>query len=580
MKKADSKWGKLLYIFKASLESGSELADVCSVKRDVKMMVRILALVLCMGILAMAGEIPVFTDVTNQAGFNYEHGYIGGPSDEPRAVTGGVAAGDYDGDGHVDLYVVRGNIGPNLLFRNKGDGSFQEVSAAAGVALDGEMLSGPIFFDYNGDGHLDLLTGGLEGTKPHLLRNRGDGTFQDVTTASGITAGGDTFSVTAGDYDRDGDLDLFLGHWGTGIPRDSIHIWRNNGDGTFTGQEDAEIGITGFEVFDYSLGPNFADINNDGWPDLVISCDFGTSKIFINQGNGTFLNTTTTVISDENGMGSTVADYDHDGDLDWFVSSIWDPDGIPQGHWGVTGNRLYRNRGDGNFDDVTEQAGVRIGWWGWGSSFADFNNDGHLDLVNVNGFVGPTASEFWEDPTRLFMANGDGTFSERSQEAGIVDRAQGRGVVSFDFDGDGDLDLFIANNSGPPKLLRNDSKTSGGFLRVRLDAARLNALGTRIYAETNGVTQMQVISAGNNYVSQQPHEVHFGFGQSTVVDQLRIVWPDGQEQTLVNIPVNQSLVIGAPTQPIPTLGLWARTILILVLAAFGVRFLVRRQAVL
>ncbi len=534
--------------------------------------------VLSVSTFSIAAQTPIFTDITTQAGFNYEHGFVGGLSNEPRMVSGGVAAGDYDGDGWIDLYAVRGDIGPNLLFRNLGNGAFMEVGAIAGLALEGERLSGPLFFDYNNDGRLDLFTGGLAGSKPHLFRNLGDGSFQDVTAQSGITAEGDTFSAVAGDYDKDGDLDLFLSHWGTPNPQNAKHIWRNNGNGTFTGMSDEDMGLTGFEFFDFSFGPNFADLNNDGWLDLLVSCDFGTSKIYINQQDGTFLNTTTHVISDENGMGSTVADYDRDGDLDWFVSSIWDPDGVPQGHWGVTGNRLYRNNGEGVFEDATDEAGVRIGWWGWGASFADFNNDGWLDLAHVNGFNAAPAVEFLDDPSRLFLANGDGTFVERSQEAGFIDTAQGRGLVSFDFDRDGDLDIFIANNSGPPKFLRNDTPNSGAYLSVKLDNARLNQLGTRVYAKANGATQLQVISAGNNYVSQQPHEVHFGLADVAGVEELRIVWTSGQEQIFSNVPVNRLMVIGGASSPIPTVSLWGQAILILALISFGLKYLKRRLA--
>src|SRR5262245_5639049 len=158
-----------------------------------------------------------FTEVTAEAGLSYQHGYTTtGPGfREPSENAGGVAAGDYDGDGWVDLYVVRGDIGPNLLFRNRGDGTFAEVGAAAGLALTGVRSAGPLFADLDGDGRLDLVVGGVEGTAVSVFHNAGDGTFADVTAASGLAlpAGLDTYSISAGDYDRDGDLDLFLGHW-------------------------------------------------------------------------------------------------------------------------------------------------------------------------------------------------------------------------------------------------------------------------------------------------------------------------------------------------------------------------------
>ncbi|MEM6795788.1 MAG: VCBS repeat-containing protein, partial [Acidobacteriota bacterium] len=336
-----------------------------------------------------------FTDVTAQAGLDYEHGYAAGPNTEARRATGGVAVGDYDRDGWLDLYAVRGDLGPNMLLRNRGDGTFSDVAAAAGVALGGAPSSGPGFFDYDGDGWLDLLVGGIEGAKPRLFRNRGDGTFEERTPWSNLRVEGDTFSTAFGDYDVDGDLDIVMSHWNIMNSTDDGHIWRNDGADGFTEMKDADIGITGYEVFDYSLAPSFVDYDEDGWPDLLISSDFGTSKIYRNRGDGTFDNLTTDVISDENGMGSAFGDYDGDGDLDWFVSSIWDPDGIPAGRWGVTGNRLYRNLGNGAFEDATEESGVREGYWGWAACFVDFDHDLDLDLFHVNGFNAFLADEFF-----------------------------------------------------------------------------------------------------------------------------------------------------------------------------------------
>ena len=227
---------------------------------------------------------------------------------------------------------------------------------------------------------------------------------RDVTAFSGLVSNADTWSTAAADYDKDGDVDLFLTHWTqSGGPN---HLWQNNGDGSFS-PVDVTAGITGITDtgYDLSFTPNFADLNNDGWPDIVLASDFGTSQVFHNNGNGTFTNTTQAVINDENGMGAALGDYDNDGDLDWFVSSIYEADGVPDGGWRTSGNRLYRNRGDGTFDDATDQAGVRPGHWGWGSVFADLNNDGHEDIFHVNGWEHPL---FENDPSLLYMncANG------------------------------------------------------------------------------------------------------------------------------------------------------------------------------
>lgn len=494
-----------------------------------------------------------FSDQTAQAGFTLSHGYqLPLPlnlSGERQVIAGGVAAGDYDRDGWVDLYLVRGDIGPNLLYRNKGDGTFEEVGATAGVALNGARSSGPIFADFTGDGWLDLFIGGVNGTGPTVFRNRGDGTFENITVSSGLAALTNSFGAAFGDIDLDGDLDLYVSHWQP--DQSGGYLFRNNGEGTFS-DISAAAGVLTPGINDFT--PNFADINNDGWPDLLVAADFGTSQVFMNNRDGTFTNVTDrNVITDENGMGAAIADYDHDGDLDWFVSSIKDPDGFPEGTWGVTGNRLYRNRGDGTFEDATDAAGVRDGSWGWGSCFGDFNNDGHPDLYHVNGFKLPNpgdnrAAEFHNDPARFFVSNQNGTFTEQAAPLGVADTGQGRGLVCFDYDRDGDLDLFIANNQQPPRLYRNDGESRLHYLNFMLKghAPNTEAIGARIYVSTGTTTQMQELRAGSNYVSQDPLEPHFGLGNALTVDTLRVVWPDGTTVVSQNLAADRTIPLQNP----------------------------------
>ena len=333
---------------------------------------------------------------------------------------------------------------------------------------------------------------GFDGMQPVLFRNQGDGTFEDVTASAGsLCPGLHSFSASFGDYDRDGDLDLFVSRWSSSSTATARAA--SSGATTATGGFTDVSPSAGMPIFatrlydvpdlDLSFTGNFVDIDSDGWPDLLVSVDFKGSRVLHNQGDGTFVDVTDTdVINDENGMGSAIGDYDNDGDLDWFVSSIWDPNGIVEGNWGITGNRLYRNAGDGTFSDATDDAGVRIGYWGWGSTFADLDNDTHLDLVHVNGW-GPLddeqSSEFHEDPARCFIANGDGTFTEDAAALGLADTGQGRGVVAFDYDRDGDLDLFFSNNNGSPGLFRNDGGNAMSHLDVRLVAAGANRSGDR-----------------------------------------------------------------------------------------------------
>ncbi|MEM1182373.1 MAG: CRTAC1 family protein [Acidobacteriota bacterium] len=506
----------------------------------------------------------IFTDVTLEAGVGLVHGYVDGLNSEARMATGGVTVGDYDGDGWLDLYAVSADIGTNALYRNRGDGTFEDVAAAAGVAIQGELGSGPGFFDYDGDGWLDLLVGGLEGTRPRLFKNLGDGTFEEVTAWSNIFVEGNTFSSGFGDIDLDGDVDIAFSHWNTMNSTEDGRIWRNDGAAGFTELKDADIGITGFETFDYSLAPTILDYDEDGIPDLLYSSDFGTSKIFKGRGDGTFDNVTTPVISDENGMGSAFGDYDGDGDLDWFVSSIWDPDQLPAGNWGVTGNRLYRNLGDGTFEDATTESGVREGYWGWAGCFIDFDHDLDLDLFHVNGFPMVNAIEFQMDPSRFFLSNGDGTFTETSVAVGIDDTRQGRGVVCFDYDRDGDVDIYIANNSDQARLYRNDSIGLGNSLTVAIrdvDSLNSHGLGARLTLVAHGQLLTRPLLGGSTYVSQQPQEVYFGLGDVEDVEELRIEFPDGRVEVRRNVAANQRLVVtaGVFDVDIPTLdgvGLW------------------------
>lgn len=508
-----------------------------------------------------------FTEVQDEAHLTYEHRYRDPAPAEWSA--GGVAAGDFDRDGWVDLYVVRGDAGPNLLFRNRGDGTFEEVGERAGVALAGARSVGPVFVDVDGDGWLDLFvpallcprkTGYCDDLRAprmgavKLFRNRGDGTFEDVTDRSGLSFTRDSFSAAWGDYDLDGDLDLFVAHWGEfRPPGSSEHLWRNNGDWTFTdvsvplGVSAAYEFVTG-EIGDLSFTPNFADIDSDGWPDLLVAGDFRQSKVFRNLAGRQFIDVTKPVISDENGMGAAVGDYDNDGDLDWFVSSIWDPDqDNRENNWYVSGNRLYRNRGDGEFEDATDAAGVRIGYWGWAATFADLDNDGWLDLYHVNGWRtdDPEAYEFHHDPAVLFRNRGDGSFEEIARRVGVADRGQGRGVVAFDYDRDGDIDLFVANIEGKPVLYRNELPADQGFVSVRLVGRPPNTegIGARVWVEAGGVVQMRELRVGSNFVSQDPAEAHFGLGRATGVERLRVRWPGGGEQEWRGLPGNAWVVV-------------------------------------
>jgi hypothetical protein len=247
-------------------------------------------------------------------------------------------------------------------------------------------------------------------------------------------------------------------------------------------------------------------------------------------------------------MGAAIGDYDADGDLDWFVTSIWDPDGVSEGNWGVTGNRLYRNDGQGRFEDVTDEAGVRIGFWGWGACFADFDNDGHLDLYHVNGIqmAGPP---FDTDPARLYLGNGDGSFREVGESRGVADRGNGRGLVCFDADQDGDIDLFVANSRGSPRFYRNEGGNRNSWLSIRVagPAGNSDAIGAWIEVRTpDGRQQLREIRAGSNFVSNNPPEAHFGLGRGRAAVSVWVRWPDGTRQRFKDVSRNQRILFAYP----------------------------------
>jgi hypothetical protein len=236
-----------------------------------------------------------------------------------------------------------------------------------------------------------------------IFGNNGDGTFSDITGTTGITLTKPSFSIAAGDYDVDGDLDLFVAHWQPYATQDRWEfLWRNQGDGTFTDVSNiADIGRfpadeTGEDLpveKEYSFTPIFADFNKDRYPDILLASDFNSSQVLVNNGGSGFVDMTPDLVDDRAGMGAAVADYDNDGDLDWFVSAIGDTREEFLVIGLLNGNRLYQNDGGGNFSNVTDFAGVRQGFWAWGTCLADFDNDGDQDLFIVNGFDGMTEEQ-------------------------------------------------------------------------------------------------------------------------------------------------------------------------------------------
>ena len=483
---------------------------------------------------------------------------FGDSSDDFELASGGVAASDYDGDGDVDLLLVGGNAEPNHLYANQGDGTFVEMAADVGLDIV-NWGSGPAFGDIDADADLDLFIGAIDGAV-FLFENRlneASASFVDITAGSGIILDSyGAMSATFFDYDEDGFLDLFLTHWGTRREpgEDTETVWRNNGDRTFESRS-IETGIAeGLmeDHTDWSFTANFSDIDGDGDGDLLMSSDYETSQVLLNNGDGTFSNVTDReVIIDQAGMGGAVGDFDNDGDMDWFVTSIYNLDG--EGGL-LFGNRLYRNDGDGVFADVTDDSGTRDGAWGWGACAADFDNDTRIDLAHVNGWRGyfrndrsDLQKDYSDDQVRLFRNVGESSirFEERAEQSGIDNRSQGRGIACFDADRDGDIDIVISNSAADNVVFfRNDTDTSNRYLAIRLAAAGSNTfgVGAHITLTTADGTQVRELGGTNHYVSHGPFEVHFGMGSATRAD-VTVRWPNGGTTLLTAVDADQLLTI-------------------------------------
>ncbi len=515
-----------------------------------------------------AGQRPTLTDVTRAAGIEVKHSF--GDFDLSNIVEGtgaGATFFDYDGDGWLDLYLpcgcwlpeVNDNRGRSLrgklrnhLFRNNGDGTFADVTKAAGVGDEGFGCAASAA-DYDGDGDLDLYV--LNYGANVFYRNNGDGTFTDVTAATGL--GNSRWSLSAPwfDYDGDGDLDVYLGNYlqydkgkfrsyyaAKGYPGPLSYggqqdvLYRNNGDGTFT-DVTKEAGLINPDG--RAMSATVADLNNDGLLDLYVANDAMENYYYRNIGGGKFRSEGLELglAFGEAGqgvssMGPTTGDVDRDGRLDVY---------IPDMGYGC----LLMNRGD-FFEDRTAPSRLAVvcgQYTGWGGVLADLDNDGYLDVFVANGNA---HHEFPEEDV-LMHNNGDGTFSDVAAESGAYFRQKhvGRGAASADFDNDGDVDLVVVNLNDSPKLLRNDGGNRNHWLTItaRLAGGKRDAVGARVRVEAGSLVQVRDLVPVTGYLSQSDPRAHFGLGQAAKADLVEIRWPDGSQTTLADVPVNQFLTV-------------------------------------
>ena len=496
----------------------------------------------------------------------------------------GVAFYDYDNDGWIDAFVPNGTLlagfpageprPSNRLYHNNRDGTFTDVTEKAGLTHTG-WCYGVCVGDYDNDGHDDLfLTYYGENV---LYHNNGDGTFTDVTKKAGLSQARPRFSTgcTFLDYDRDGRLDLFVSRYidsdfknpatsrdskackfegvpvacgPLGLTGEMCSLFHNNGDGTFTEVSDkAGILKVGRR---YGLTALAFDYNNDGWPDIFVACDSTPNLLFRNNHDGTFsdvgMEMGCAVNSDgqvQSGMGVAVGDYDGDGYLDLFLP-----------HFSGDTPILYHNIQGKYFDDVTYAAGLAVNtkYVCWGVDFADLDNDGWLDIFHVTGSVYPEVEKLHPDykfkTQRVVYRNlGNGNFEEVSDLCGpaVLEPHSSRGVAFGDFNNDGSLDALVLNMGELPSLLKSHNAGSNYWLALKAIGTRSNrsAIGARITITADGQRQIREILSASSYISQSDLRQHFGLGKSNKVESLEIRWPSGHVDRLSNVSANQFITV-------------------------------------
>jgi hypothetical protein len=517
-----------------------------------------------------------FTDVAAEAGITFLHENGASPEKHMFETFGsGVGVIDFDNDGWPDLFFANGaDLGHgkrspgNALYRNLGNGKFEDVTVKAGVAGNGMFATGVTVGDYDNDGFLDIYVTGYGGNQ--LFRNNGDGTFTDVTAKAGVGGGGWSSSAAWVDYDRDGYLDLFVARYvdydiknapycGYRKPGYRMYcdpqqfdgtpalLYHNNRDGTFT-EVGRKAGVA--NPAGKGLGVATGDIDGDGWPDIFVANDGVRNFLYRNKGNGTFDDVTygAGVGFDMNGktlngMGTEIADLDGDGLPDIFFTAF-----------SRQYNPFYRNLGKLLFEDTTLKAGLpaSVETLGFGTKVFDYDNDGNLDIYVTNGHVTDNVKLY--DPQLnylqtdlLYQNTGGGHFRDVSAQSGPAFRIQhlGRGLAAADFDNDGDLDLVVTDAGGRPLLLRNDGGNRNHWIAIRARGRESNrfGIGSKVRVTSGGRTQLREINPYGSYLSTSDLRLFFGLGGEANITRLEIEWPSGKKQVMESVRANEVLVM-------------------------------------
>ena len=513
---------------------------------------------------------------------------------EPQiaAMGASVSVVDFDRDGWNDFYVTNSAPGSrNHLYRNLGNGKFEDVAEALGVADLNQpgtgACMGAVWGDYDNDGYEDLLV--YKWGRPELFHNDAGHGFTRVTEQSGLPAWVNAGAATWLDYDNDGKLDLFIGgYWPddvrleatktTRIMPDSFeyannggrkYLLHNLGNGRFA-DVTSQVGINSTR---WTLAVISVDFNNDGWPDLYVSNDYGISELYVNEAgpNGRRFREIGAASgigrNPKSGMNASVGDVLNSGVLAIYQSNISEQGVL------VQGNNLWVPTAPGStqFTNMASVMGVELGGWSFGAQFGDLNNDGYLDVYLVNGYVsGNPRTSYWYDfseitggnariisdaknwpamngrslsgyeQKRLWLNGGDGRFTEVSQAVGATDTYDGRAIALADLENRGVLDVLVANQAGPLLLYRNQVQAGRNWIELDLEgtASNRDAIGAQVRLDWNGQQQLQEVVAASGFAAQNQHRLHFGLGEAAKVDRIEIRWPSGRRQVIDSPAIN------------------------------------------